>query len=35
MKTIAHWIDGRYDEGAPVGRFDVEDGAESGEITLF
>ncbi len=25
MKTIAHWIDGRYDEGTPVGRFDVED----------
>jgi len=24
MKTIAHWIDGRYDEGSPVGRFDVE-----------
>lgn len=24
MKTIAHWINGQYDEGRPVGRFDVE-----------
>lgn len=24
MKTIAHWINGQYDEGTPVGRFDVE-----------
>ena len=31
MKTIAHWIDGQYDEGAPIGRFPVENPA-TGEV---
>ena len=31
MKTIAHWIDGRHDEGSPIGRLAVENPA-TGQI---
>ena len=24
MRTIAHWVDGKYYEGNPIGRFAVE-----------
>ena len=24
MRTIAHWVDGKYYEGIPIGRFAVE-----------
>ena len=24
MRTIAHWVDGKYYEGSPIGRFAVE-----------